>query len=191
MSARQPGARGVPNTGTRSAAGAGDLLESRARELARRDVTEEAQEHAFEVVLFRLAEEMYAIAAALVREVLPLTQLTPIPCTPPFVAGVFNLRGRILAVIDPRMFYDLPSKGITQQNRVLVLGAGDQELALLVDEVEGMGRVRPKDLRPPPPTLTGIRHEYLEGVLDGSIVLLDGERLMSDEGLVVNEKVGA
>jgi hypothetical protein len=44
-------------------------------------------------------------------------------------------------------------------------------------------------LQAPPPTLTAIRGEYLLGVTDDHLALVDAEKLLGDRSLVVNETV--
>jgi purine-binding chemotaxis protein CheW len=56
---------------------------------------------------FRLAQERYAVEIRYVREVCGLGDLTPLPCTPPFVLRIVNLRGRVLPVPDLGRILDL------------------------------------------------------------------------------------
>jgi len=44
--------------------------------------------------------EHYGIESCHIREILPLTEFTPLPCTPAFVLGLINVRGQILSVIN-------------------------------------------------------------------------------------------
>src|SRR5215217_3577514 len=78
-----------------------NTLEARAQALAHHDVVERAQ-LGEETVTFRLGAGRYGVDARLVREVLPLAGYTPLPGTPPFVLGLINLRGRLLAALDIR-----------------------------------------------------------------------------------------
>ncbi|MBI2413780.1 MAG: purine-binding chemotaxis protein CheW [Deltaproteobacteria bacterium] len=152
-------------------------------------VAGEAIEEGFiEVVEFRLAAERYAFESSMVREVVPISELTPMPCTPPFVLGIINLRGQILSVIDIKKLFGLPEKGITQLNKVIVLSSDEMEFGVLADEVSGSGRVRPDALKRLP-TLTGIREEFLKGVTGEGLVVLDAGRLLADKSIVVHEAV--
>lgn len=111
------------------------------------------------------------------------------PCTPPFIAGVMNLRGQILAIVDLRQFFELPARGLTELNRVIVLRDSDNELGLLADSVDGVGSVTVSDLQEGLPTLTGIREKFLKGITGQMLAVLDGRRLLADAGLKVNEQV--
>ncbi|HUW69092.1 MAG TPA: chemotaxis protein CheW [bacterium] len=150
---------------------------------ARPDETER-----LELLVFFLGGETYGIETRHVGEVCHLKDLTAIPCTPPFVAGVMNLRGRILAIVDLSKLFELPARGLTELNRVIVLGEGDDELGLLADSIEGVRAVAASDLREGLPTLTAVRERFLKGVAGQGLVVLDGGRLLVDDVLRVNEQ---
>ena len=52
------------------------------------------------ILLCRLHDERYALDLALLRAVQAARGLTPLPCTPPYVAGILNVRGTVVAVLD-------------------------------------------------------------------------------------------
>ena len=164
------------------------ILEARARAAARPPVKPDDAER-LDILAFSLAGETYGVETRHVREVCQLKDLTEVPCTPPFVAGVMNLRGQILAIVDLRKFFELPARGLTQLNRVIVLRDSDTELGLLADSVDGVRPVTVSDLEEGLPTLIGIRERFLKGVTGQMLAVLDGGRLLSDAGLKVNEQV--
>lgn len=164
------------------------ILQERARALAREVMPAEAADASIEVLEFILAHERYAVASEYVREVYTLEELTPLPCTPVFVLGIINLRGEILSVIDIKKFFDLPEKGITNLNKVIVLESNDMVFGILADVISGVRRIPRAGIQPSLPTLTGIRAEYLLGVTEERVVVLDAEKLLHDEKLVVNEQ---
>jgi purine-binding chemotaxis protein CheW len=55
---------------------------------------EETQIESQSVVEFLLGVERYAIEFKYIREIQPLRDLTPLPCAPPFVLGLINVRGK-------------------------------------------------------------------------------------------------
>ena len=165
------------------------ILKARARALAREPAKEQAEDDYIEVVEFVLAYEQYAVETRHVREIHPLEHLTPLPCTPAFVLGIVNVRGEILSVIDLRKFFDLPEKGLTDLNKVIVLESENMLFGVLADAVIGARRVRVADIQPSLPTLTGVREAYLMGVTAERTVILDAEKLLADETIVVQEQV--
>lgn len=164
------------------------ILKERAQTLAREAVPAEAADAGIEVIEFLLAHERYAVASEYVREVYPLEDITPLPCTPAFVLGIVNLRGEILSVIDIKKFFDLPEKGLTNLNKVIVLESADMVFGIVADAISGVRRIPRAGIQPSLPTLTGIREDYLLGVTAERVVILDAEKLLTDETLIVQEQ---
>jgi purine-binding chemotaxis protein CheW len=165
------------------------ILKARAKELARAPGMDEAAQGSIEVVEFFLAYEQYGIESAYVREVYPLTEFTPLPCTPPFVLGIINVRGQILSVINLKKFFDLPDKGLTDLNKVIIVRLNDVELGLLADAILGVRSIPLDEIQPSLPTLTDRRAEYLRGVTKERLVILDVARVLSDHRIIVHEEV--
>jgi len=165
------------------------ILRDRAESLAKQPESEEGLEKYLEVVEFLLAHERYAIETAYIREVYPLRELASLPNTPPFVLGIINVRGQILSVIDIKKFFELPEKGITDLNKVIIIHTDEMELGILADAIIGVRSVPLKQLQPSLPTLTGVRGRYLKGVTKERLVVLDANKIMSDKKIVVHEEV--
>ncbi len=166
-----------------------EILKTRARALAREPVGKETSSGLLEILEFLLAYETYGIEISHVRETVPLKDLTPVPCTPPFVLGLINVRGRIMSVIDIRKFFDLPEKGLTDLNKVIIVHDGEMEFGILADAVRGVRTIPSSDLQPSLPTLTGVREEFLRGVTGDRLVLLDMGKILADKRLIVHEEV--
>ncbi len=163
------------------------ILRQRARLLAREEAKKE--EKYMEILEFLLSYENYGIEPCLVREVYPLKEYTPVPCTPPFVLGLINVRGQIIPVIDIKKFFELPEKGLGDLNRVIIVHDDTMEFGIVADTVLGVRQVRLKDIQPSLPTLTGIREKYLRGVTKEGVVILDAKKLLEDPGVVIHEEV--
>src|SRR5262245_2876036 len=117
------------------------LLAERARQLAQLPF-EAADGAQVEVLLCRLRNEYYAIELRLLRAVHPVKGLTAVPCTPPWVAGILNVRGEVLTVVDLATAVGLtaaPATGAGAQ--VLLAELPDVRVGLLVDEVLGVHSV--------------------------------------------------
>lgn len=161
------------------------ILKARAVALAREPEKEPAAKEYVEVVEFLLAYERYAIESRYVREVCPLKELTALPGTPPFVLGIINVRGQILSVIDIKKFFDLPDKGLTDLNKVIIVRTDAMEVGILANQILGVRSIALAEIQPPLPTLTGIREEYLKGIAGDRLVVLEAASLLSDKQIVV------
>jgi purine-binding chemotaxis protein CheW len=165
------------------------ILRARAKALATSTRQSTNAGAMLELLEFRLASERYALETRHVQDVHPLRDLTPLPCTPAFVLGIVNVRGRILPVLDLKKFFDLPEHGLTDLHRIILVRGNDLEFGLLADVIVGVRRVAADSLQPSLPTLTGIRAEYLKGIGEDRLVVLDVERILADPKLIVHEEV--
>lgn len=164
------------------------ILRERAEVLAQRIAPSQPRDHNLDIVEFLLARERYAVESPHVREVLPLQAATPIPCTPPFVHGIVNVRGKILSVIDLRVFFELPRTGTPPKSKVVILASKTMEIGILAEEVVGAYAIDRSTVLPPPPTLNGIRGAFLHGLVGADLILLDSVKLLNDPALVINEE---
>jgi len=165
------------------------ILRERAVLLARMPIVEIDNGAEMDGLGFLLTEEHYIIDSKFVQEVIPLRELTPLPGVPPFILGIINIRGRILSVINLKTFLSLPEKGLTNLNRVIRVKYQDVEVGLLVDEVTGNITVLVDQLRPTMPTLTPTEKEYLIGVTKDRSIVLNIEKFLSDDKIIINEEI--
>lgn len=161
------------------------ILRDRAKELASPPITEDASVRLVQIVEFTLGPEHYAFPASAVREVFHLTEITPLPSLPPFVLGVTNVRGRILSVVDIRRLLDFGGGGLTNLNRAIILHSDDMELAVLADDVIGAYASDADKWQKSLPTLAGKREAFLAGVTKDRVAVLDAERLLKSNDLLV------
>lgn len=161
------------------------ILKTRAAVLARDSHHGETAAGQLEILEFLLAYERYGLEMSCVRETYPLKDLTPLPCTPPFVLGLINVRGEIVSVIDLKKFFDIPERGLTDLNKVIIVQNDEMTFGILADEILGMRLIPGDGIQPSLPTLTGIRGEYLKGITGERTVILDGNRILTDSRIIV------
>ena len=162
-----------------------ELLRKRAKQLAKEEEAGDQSEERIEIVEFLLTGEHYAIESTYISEVYPLKEFTPLPGTPAFVLGLINVRGKILSVIDLRRFFDLPDQGFSDLNKIIILKNRNMEFGILADSILAARQLSVDHILTSLPTLTEIRSEYLMGVTEERLVVLDGYKLLSDRKLLV------
>ena len=165
------------------------ILKARAHLLAQEPDQVAAAQEFLEIVEFRLASETYGIESPFVREVYPLKDFTPIPGVPAFVLGVINVRGQIFSVIDLKKFFNLPEKGLGDLNKVIIICNDRMEFGIVADVILGTRPISLNTIQITPPTVTGIGAEYIKGVTEEHVVVLDAQKLLDDEKIIVNEFV--
>ena len=167
------------------------ILRSRAQTLAREPEAEPGVDSFLDVVEFRLGPEAYALESGCISAVHRLEDLTPLPCTPAFVVGIVNVRGRIVSVIDLRHFFDVPAQDLTDLSRAIIIRSDTLQFGILADTVVGTRRVPLDELQSSLSTFAGVRRDYLRGVTGDRTVILDARRLLADRSLVVYQEVSA
>jgi purine-binding chemotaxis protein CheW len=129
-----------------------------------------------EVLVARVGDERCAIELADVRSVQRSVGLIPVPCTSAQVAGVLNVRGQLVAVLDLATMLGLAPLPAGPETLVLLVDVGHGPVGILVDGVLGVQRLEVDVLDQP---LTGIT--YTRGVADGATVVLDLRRLLAEQ----------
>lgn len=142
-----------------------------------------------QVLIFTAGGERFAVDVRHVREVQALEHLTPVPCTPPFVAGITNLRGRLYLVISLPAFLGFGSAPPPAcPCRAVVLEAGGYELCVLTDDLSDVIDLDPGAIEPPLITQGGLCREFAAGLLpNGSATLLRVDALLQDPRLVIDD----
>jgi purine-binding chemotaxis protein CheW len=136
-----------------------------------------------QLVAFRLNGERYGIPISAVHEIIRATEITHVPNTSPSVLGVFNLRGKIVPVIDLRMRLTLPVTEQTRSTRIVVVESEQGIVGMMVDAVEEVMRMRTGDIEPPAGIVAGVDTDYLRGVgksEDGLTILLDLDKVLQN-----------
>ncbi|MGE5506799.1 MAG: chemotaxis protein CheW [Actinomycetota bacterium] len=74
-----------------------------------------------EILTVGLGGETFALPATIVREILDLGPVTPVPTAPAFVGRLINVRGRVVPLADLRLRFGMPAAEATIDTRVVVL----------------------------------------------------------------------
>jgi purine-binding chemotaxis protein CheW len=94
----------------------------------------------------------------------------------------------MVSVLDLKKFFDLPEKGLTDLNKVIVLQSGQMFFGILADTIVGVRRIAVAEIQQALTTRSGIREKYLLGVTADGMILLDAERLLTDGQIIVQEQ---
>lgn len=100
-------------------------------------------------VLFKVADAEYVLPASEVLFMEAWTGATRVPGAAPHVAGLVQLRGRVLPVVDLRVRFGLPS-GERPGARVVVVRHGERTVGLLADSAREVIGLDASALQPPP-----------------------------------------
>ena len=165
-----------------------NILIQRAAALAKEPVIEPDVEM-IDIIEFQLSNEIYAFELKFVKEVYPLNEYTPVPCTPKLIVGIVNVRGRVISVIDIRKFFSLPDKGITDFNKIIIIENSSMQFGVLADSIVDVCSVRIDELQKDVPLTNKINGEFLKGVTNEGIIILNCEKLLSDNRFIIKEEI--
>lgn len=120
------------------------------------------------LVCFRLGEQELAAPIHAVKETMAPRALTRAFLVPPVLAGLMNLRGEVIAVLDLAVLLGLP-RAASPGGLVLLRKQGHGKstraaAALLVDQLLGVVDVPTSQLVPPPAILSPDAAHYLDAV---------------------------
>jgi len=137
---------------------------------------------------FKLADEIFAVDVAKVREILDFTPATKVPGTPDYMRGVINVRGNVVPVVDMRLKFGLEKTEQTVDTCIVVMEiAVDEDTAVLgalVDSVQEVFELEPGQIEPPPRIGTRWRTEFIKGIGKRNselIIILDIDRVFASE----------
>ena len=132
------------------------------------------------LVVFILQAREFALPLAHVREVLPMVILTPIPQSVAWLAGMFNLRGQLIPIIDLRQRLNLVAPAPQLQTPIIIAQVNERLVGFIVD---AMRDVLPLTAYAQlPDELAGTNHAVsgLYRLAERLILVLDLERLVSE-----------
>lgn len=165
------------------------ILRTRAKLMAQEPRQSQDENSELEIVEFRMAHETYAFESRYIREVYPLREYCPLPCTPAFVFGLVNVRGQLLSVLDLKKFFGLATQELDNHNQTIILHHGGMEIGILADALLDVRHVAREGLTSALPTLTGLRNEFLLGITPARVIILDAEKLLSSREIIVYEEI--
>ena len=100
--------------------------------------------------IFSSHRSRYAIDSLAVLESVRLPEITAVEEVPPYIAGVINLRGRIITVMDLNIRFGRPPEHYQLTDGIIVVEAGGRQTGLIVTDVHDVMTILPDELDPPP-----------------------------------------
>lgn len=146
-----------------------ELMEKEESHESERVKTDDGQ-----MVIFKLGNEEFGIDINNVKEIVRLPEVVPVPQSPSYVAGICNLRGNVLPVIDTRSRFSMEHVNVTEDSRLLVIEAKGISCGLIVDNLREVMRMDSTSIEPPPAITQSVGRQFLSGV----VKVNEGKRLI-------------
>lgn len=143
-----------------------------------------------QLVTFQLGEELYGIDIMKVDGIVREENIRAIPNAPPYVEGIFNLRGNIIPVINLHKRFHLKPAELSEEDKLLsgmvIININEMLIGVIIDKVSRVLTIDKDKIQPPPQMISGIGAEYIKGVTqekEGYLIILDIERLFDPKEL--------
>jgi len=140
-----------------------------------------------ELITFEVSGQIFALDIMAIREIRAWTPVTPMPRVPHYVAGVVNLRGTVLPVIDLAARLGWGATQATPRHAIIVCQVNGQSQGLIVDSVSDIVTLPSDTLQSPPSAGQDAVISFLKGLAaieDHMVMVLDLQSL-SDQDLAV------
>ncbi len=135
-------------------------------------------------VLFRVGDSDYVLPAGDVLQMESFDGATPVPGTAAYVAGLVQVRGRVVPVVDLRARFGLPAVAPSIDTRVVVVQSAERTVGLLVDSAREVVELSPDAIKPPPAVLTSGGHGFIKAVAQSGkrlVMLIDFAKVIGEE----------
>lgn len=135
-----------------------------------------------DVVMFRVGSQWFGVGVLQVQEVISAQRVTRVPLAEAGIAGLLNLRGRIVTAIDLHQRLQISRESSESLMNVVVCD-GDELFALIVDEVGDVSTVAPDALEPIPASLDGSWARVCSGIVrldQGLLAVIDVASLLEE-----------
>jgi purine-binding chemotaxis protein CheW len=149
----------------------------------------EARTGAMRALTLRLQDEVFAIEAESVREILDLVPITEVPNAPAFVGGLINVRGRVVPLADLRVVFGMERPPPNQDTRIVVIEVDiDSEptiVGILADKVHDVTDIEAAAIQDAPRVGMRWRPDYVRaiGKRNGGFVIIPNlNRIFESQG---------
>lgn len=140
---------------------------------------------------FHAAGARFAVDVTRVQEIVRHAEVTHVPAATPALAGLINLRGRIVPVIDLRALLGLPATDREATSIHVIIRDGDEPVSLLADRIADVHRGDDDSLEPLPPTVGPPHTLVVRGVRraeDDLLLVLDPDAVLQHAFPVSNPR---
>ena len=151
------------------------VLKERALALSRRSGGHKRRKNPLPCVVFRIGKATYAVDSAFSNGVCLSPALTPLPCAPNHIAGVFNFGGRILPVVQGDTVFGFGKPEYPDKLSLLILKFDQLEFGLAVDAVLDVRVFDLADMRLD--LRTPVKEDLIIGIMPDGVMILDTANL--------------
>ncbi len=144
---------------------------------------------------FIMSGETYGVNILDIKEIIEYGNLTPVPMMPDFIAGVINLRGSVVPVVNLKLRFGGDAGEIGKRTSIVIIEVDNNdrktEIGIIVDIVNEVIELTESDIEPAPSFGARIRADFIRGmgkIGEQFLILLDVEHVLSIDELSIIEQ---
>ncbi|MEO1489131.1 MAG: chemotaxis protein CheW [Pseudomonadota bacterium] len=138
----------------------------------------------YELITFGVQNQLFGVDIMAIREIRAWSPVTRLPRVPDYVAGVVNLRGAVLPVVDLAVRLGWPATQTTPRNPIIVTEFEGQSRGLIVHDVNDIVSIAAEDLQQPDSVREDAITNFLQGIAplgEDMVMVLDLASLLSSD----------
>lgn len=135
-------------------------------------------------VTFKIGKEEYGIPIRSVQEITGYKKLSELPNTPEDIVGIFNLRGSVIPIMDPRIKFGMGSTEYSKDSVIIIFKSNNKTVGMIVDEVRDVLTIDQGHVDETPALTTDLHTEFISGigkVAEKFIIILNVDKVFGHD----------
>lgn len=162
------------------------LLRQRAERVAA-PLRDERNRDRLTTLIVLMHGEKYALPIDLITVVYRDVVVIPVPCVPNFVAGMANVRGHLVSVLDLAAVLGVEGTSNAAEAALVVAATSDANIGFRVEMVGEVVDLAVNQMNPVPPNMNLAQADYLQGIFPDGTALLNLKAVLDDKRLIVDD----
>lgn len=164
-----------------------DILHQRANYYAQKKPESQASSNFVSYICFKLGDkEYYGIPYQYTKEIINNITITKVPHTPDYIAGVINRHSSLVTIIDLSNLFHI-EHAESKNTSIIILQHQHLTIGIIVDEIESSANYSPDNLDQPIVSDGILKIEYILGIHDGHITILNIIAMLSDPEITLKK----
>lgn len=117
-----------------------------------------------ELITFEVSRQLFGLDIAAIREIRAWSPVSRFPGAPPYIAGMSNLRGSILPIVDLGARLGWGMTQTSERHAIIVVQMGSLMAGLIVETVSDLVNLAEESLQPPPSLAVADMTSFIDGL---------------------------
>ncbi len=156
------------------------------KSVGKKNVSHDVRLEDNQFVTFLINDETYGVEVLRVKEIVGMTDITPVPNTLHFMKGVINLRGAVVPVVDMRLKFGMNEKEYNSFTVIIIVEVVNRYIGMIVDSVSDVVNIPITSIQETPHFSAKIETDFIKGIgqlEEALVIILDVDKILTTEEL--------